>query len=48
MLGQRRRRWTNIKPALGHRSVFSGWGHFNTKIRRVSDVWASVEEDGQH
>ena len=26
MLGQRRRRWTNIKPTLGQRPVFAGGG----------------------
>ena len=25
MLAQRRRRWTNISPALGQRFVFAGW-----------------------
>ena len=25
MLGQRRRRWPNIKPALDERLVFAGW-----------------------
>ena len=25
MLGQRRRRWTNINPALGQRLVFAGY-----------------------
>ena len=33
MLGQRRRRWTNIKPTLGQRCVFagqvSGWNEWN-------------------
>ena len=30
MLGQRRRRWPNIKPALGERLVFAGTCTFPT------------------
>ena len=30
MLGQRRRRWTSIKPTLGQRLVFANWDEIHT------------------
>ena len=36
IVGQRRRRWSNIKPALGERLVFVGWRHWD-KVK-----WARV------
>ena len=41
MLGRRRRRWTNIEPALGRRLMLAGWPHdtrdINTEMTSVVD-----------
>ena len=46
MLGQRRRRWTNIKPTLGQYIVFSGFiwimRHLTFNIQSVKDTRAKM------
>ena len=57
MLGQRRRRWPSIIPAVGRRFVLDGWQHFKWSIHqpvsfacpastKLFKCWASVEDCG--
>ena len=44
MLGQRRRRWPNIKTTLGQRGMFIGYLEYNMNILQaaLSDSWRHV------
>ena len=42
MLAQRRRRWTNIKPALGQRLVFAGKAAIPSKLKTPTRCFFNV------